>query len=72
MALWLAALLQADPSIDAMCYVARHAERRDCPCGPASPGYPGRIVVAFLDRGYSHMSRVAIQGSSRARARRAT
>ncbi len=56
MSLVLAALLQADPSLDALAYLARHVDRRDCGCSPAKPGDPGRVVVAFLACGYSHLS----------------
>lgn len=63
MALLLAALLaQSSPSIDALAYLARHAERRDCGCAPARPADSGRIVVAFLACGYSHLSQDTYAG----------
>jgi len=60
--LLLAAALQSDPSIDALAYLARHAERRECGCAPAKRGDLGRIVVTFLACGYSHLSRDEFAG----------
>ena len=65
MALLVAAVLvQADPSIDALVYLAGHAERRDCDCAPARKGDSGRIVVAFLACGFSHLSQDTFSGEN--------
>lgn len=63
MAALLALLLsQEAPSVEALLFLARHAERRDCGCAPSTPGDPGRTVLAFLSNSYSQFSQDSFQG----------
>ncbi|MCI0459118.1 MAG: hypothetical protein L0Z62_19345 [Gemmataceae bacterium] len=63
MALLLAAVLaQENPRHDALSYLVRHHQARECTCAPLKPGDPGRIVSAFLANSYSDLSADEFEG----------